>query len=140
IPFPTHELFEEQLPSFDLIVLQNFEFLPYGIAPYLDNIRSYVQGGGGLVMLGGAQSFASGGYTGTPVADVLPVELPPAGLAASRLLDTAPFSPSLTAQGRVHPITALRFEAADNAASWKALPPLHGVNLVERARPGALVL
>jgi hypothetical protein len=31
IPFPTRELFEEQLPSFDVIVLQNFEFLPYGI-------------------------------------------------------------------------------------------------------------
>jgi hypothetical protein len=39
IPFPTRELFEEQLPSFDVIVLQNFEFLPYGIGDYLDNIR-----------------------------------------------------------------------------------------------------
>ena len=55
IPFPTRELFEQQLPSFDLIVLQNFEYLPYGIGDYLENIRSYVEGGGGLAMLGGAR-------------------------------------------------------------------------------------
>ena len=53
IPFPTRELFEQQLPSFDLIILQNFEYLPYGIGDYLENIRSYVEGGGGLAMLGG---------------------------------------------------------------------------------------
>ena len=68
IPFPTRELFEQQLPSFDLIILQDFEYLPYGIGDYLENIRSYVEGGGGLAMLGGAASFTSGGYYGTPVA------------------------------------------------------------------------
>ena len=140
IPFPTHELFEEQLPSFDMIVLQNFDFLPYGIAPYLDNIKDYVKGGGGLVMLGGALSFGAGGYAGTPVADVLPVELPPGHVDLGRQVNVEPFSPQLTEQGRVHPITALRFEAADNAAAWKALPQLTGVNLVERARKDALVL
>jgi hypothetical protein len=72
IPFPTRELFEEQLPSFDVIVLQNFEYLPYGISDYLENIRSYVEGGGGLAMLGGAQSFTSGGYADTPVAAAQP--------------------------------------------------------------------
>jgi uncharacterized membrane protein len=140
IPFPTHELFEEQLPSFDMIVLQNFEFLPYGLAPYLDNIKDYVKGGGGLVMLGGAASFGAGGYAGTPVADVLPVELPPGHTNLEKQLNAEPFTPQLTEQGRVHPITALRFEAADNAAAWKALPQLTGVNLVERARKDALVL
>jgi hypothetical protein len=34
IPFPTKELFEQQLPSFDVIVLQNFEYLPYGIGEF----------------------------------------------------------------------------------------------------------
>ncbi len=140
IPFPTHELFEEQLPSFDMIVLQNFDFLPYGIAPYLDNIKDYVKGGGGLVMLGGALSFGAGGYAGTPVADVLPVELPPGHTNLEKQLSAEPFSPQLTEQGRVHPITALRFETADNLAAWKALPQLTGVNLVERARKDALVL
>jgi uncharacterized membrane protein len=140
IPFPTQELFEEQLPSFDIIVLQNFDFLPYGMAPYLDNIRDYVKGGGGLVMLGGALSFGAGGYAGTPVAEVLPVDLPSSHVGIEKQIDIQPFSPQLTDQGKVHPITALRFEATDNTAAWKALPQLSGVNLVERARKDALVL
>ncbi|HTE53579.1 MAG TPA: glutamine amidotransferase [Kofleriaceae bacterium] len=140
IPFPTQELFEEQLPSFDLIVLQNFNYGDYGIAPYLENIKSYVMGGGGLVMLGGALSFSSGAYAGTPVADVLPLELSSDVGDPLRLLDLGAFSPQLTEQGRVHPITALRFEPTDNAAAWRALPPLQGVNLVKGARRDALVL
>lgn len=140
IPFPTRELFEEQLPSFDLIVLQNFEYLPYGIGDYLDSIRSYVEGGGGLAMLGGAQSFTSGGYYGTPVAAALPVELPSPYRSGAALLDTARFSPVLTPVGAAHPVTALRYEPADNAATWRALPPLEGTNVVVAAKAGAAVL
>ena len=33
IPFPTEELFEQQLRSFDVIILQNFEYGRYGIGP-----------------------------------------------------------------------------------------------------------
>ncbi|GAB4512977.1 MAG: hypothetical protein Tsb0020_31100 [Haliangiales bacterium] len=168
IPFPTQELFQHELPSFDLIVLQNFEFEPYGISAYLENIRSYVEGGGGLVMLGGAQSFSSGGYAGTPVGATLPVELWPRGAVVTPrrerrrgrsggrddgaagaelgdglgggLIDVAEFVPTLTRAGKLHPITALRYEVEDNLATWRALPPLEGVNLVARARPDAVVL
>lgn len=139
IPFPTQELFEQELPSFDVIVLQNFEFGPYGIAPYLDNIRRYAEGGGGLVMLGGAQSFTSGGYFGTPVAAALPVELPDP-LGTRELLDTRMFRPTLTEAGKAHPLTALRYQAADNLATWKELPELEGVNLIGEAKADATVL
>jgi uncharacterized membrane protein len=76
IPFPTDELFGRQLPSFDLIVMQNFNYGPYNMGQYLGAIRDYVQGGGGLAMVGGDLSFGAGGYAGTPVADVLPVTMP----------------------------------------------------------------
>ncbi|HEY5944275.1 MAG TPA: glutamine amidotransferase [Kofleriaceae bacterium] len=139
IPFPTRELFEEQLPSFDVIVLQNFEYLPYGMGDYLENIRSYVEGGGGLAMLGGAQSFTSGGYYGTPVAAALPVELY-GPFDSGPIIDTQKFSPVLTGAGTQHPVTALRYSANDNLAAWKALPPLEGVNLVAGPKPDATVL
>jgi uncharacterized membrane protein len=139
IPFPTRELFEQELPSFDVIVLQNFEYLPYGIGDYLENIRSYVEGGGGLAMLGGAQSFTSGGYYGTPVAAALPVELF-GPFDSGPILDTAKFSPQLTAAGQMHPVTSLRYSATDNLATWKSLPPLEGVNLVAGAKSDATVL
>jgi uncharacterized membrane protein len=139
IPFPTRELFEEQLPSFDVIVLQNFEYLPYGIGDYLENIRSFVDGGGGLVMLGGAQSFTSGGYYGTPVAATLPVDLY-GPFDSGPVLDTQKFSPSLTPAGEMHPVTSLRYSATDNVAAWKALPQLEGVNLIAGAKSDATVL
>ncbi|MGE5182335.1 MAG: glutamine amidotransferase [Acidobacteriota bacterium] len=139
IPFPTRELFEQQLPSFDLIILQNFEYLPYGIGDYLENIRSYVEGGGGLAMLGGAQSFTSGGYYGTPVAAALPVELY-GPFDTGPVIDTGKFQPQLTDAGLQHPVTSLRYAADDNRNTWKQLPPLEGVNLVAGAKPDATVL
>ena len=139
IPFPTRELFEQQLPSFDLIILQNFEYLPYGIGDYLENIRSYVEGGGGLAMLGGALSFTSGGYYGTPVAAALPVELY-GPFDSGPVLDTQPFQPQLTDAGAQHPVTSLRYAADDNRAAWAALPALEGVNLIAGAKQDATVL
>ncbi|HTL34554.1 MAG TPA: glutamine amidotransferase [Kofleriaceae bacterium] len=139
IPFPTRELFEEQLPSFDVIVLQNFEYLPYGIGDYLENIRSFVDGGGGLVMLGGAQSFTSGGYYGTPVAAALPVDLY-GPFDSGPVLDTQKFLPQLTPAGEMHPVTSLRYSGTDNVAAWKALPQLEGVNLIVGAKSDATVL
>jgi uncharacterized membrane protein len=139
IPFPTQELFEQQLPSFDLVILQNFEYLPYGIGDYLENIRSYVEGGGGLAMLGGAQSFTSGGYYGTPVAAALPIELY-GPFDSGPVLDTQPFQPQLTDVGAQHPVTSLRYVAEDNRAAWAKLPALEGVNLIAGAKPDATVL
>jgi hypothetical protein len=56
------------------------------------------------------------------------------------LLDTAAFRPALTEQGKLHPVTALRYESNDNMAAWKDLPELEGVNLVAGAKKDAAVL
>ena len=59
--------------------------------------------GGGLLMLGGRRSFAEGGWAGTPVAEVLPVEFETTGprgeprtvlRASSRCGRRAPARPS----------------------------------------------
>lgn len=139
IPFPTEELFQEQLRSFDLVFLQNFNYGPYGIGAYLGEIKRYVEEGGGLAMIGGDLSFTSGGWADTPVADVLPVELYPDG-PADKLIDLTPFRMQLTPEGRAHPLTALKLDLAQNRARWAALPELDGANVVMRAKPGATVL
>ncbi len=139
IPFPTDELFGHQLPSFDVVFLQNFNYEPYGMGQYLDEIRRYVEGGGALVMTGGDLSFSSGGYSDTAIAEVLPVQLPANSLPlffddipgtvanAPTLVDTHAFNLSLTAEGAAHPITALEFDPAGKSRalakaspSWKA--------------------
>lgn len=139
IPFPTHELFHEQLGSFDLVVLQNFSYGPFGMAQYLQNIKDYVNRGGGLLVLGGDNSFSAGGYARTPIEDVLPVRL---GRAAhpDAAIDLRSFRPQLTDAGARHPITRLEFDPRENQALWEKLPPMHGSNIVQEAKPDAVVL
>ncbi len=137
IPFPTRELFEEQLGSFDLIVFQNFTYRGYQMRQYLPLIREYVREGGGFVMVGGDLSFASGGYAGTPIEDFLPVTLPG---ERTGLIDTERFAPTLTEAGLRHPITRLSLIPEDNTRLWGELPALSGINRVTGVRPGATVL
>lgn len=137
IAFPTDELFNEQLGSFDLVVFQNFTHVPYNMRQYLPNVARYVQGGGGFLMIGGEQSFASGGFAGTEIERILPVRLPP---PSGNLIDRDPFRPTLTDAGQRHPITRLEFEAARNLETWAALPELSGTNIVRGPAPEAVVL
>ncbi len=139
IPFPVQELFEEQLGSFDLVILQNFTFRPYRMRQYLPNLRDYVYGGGGFMMVGGEQSFASGGYAQTEVLDVLPVDLP-GGTAVDSLVDPSDFRPQLTRAGQLHPITRLEFDRGSNQELWETLPEMPGTNIVLEARNDATVL
>jgi uncharacterized membrane protein len=139
IPFPTYEIFEDQLHSFDLVIFQNFNYAPYGVEPYLPGLREYVEQGGAFVMIGGDLSFGAGGYAQTPLQEILPVDLPrQETTAASMTSDT--FKPRLTTEGRGHPITSLLLDAHENEARWAKLPALEGLNLVQRLRPGAVPL
>src|SRR5690606_4952365 len=102
-------------------------------------IREYVNGGGGLVMIGGDLSFQSGGYGSTDVAEVLPVRLP-TSTDPSVIVDEESFRPALTSAEMHHPITRLAHDPRSNRALWESLPVLHGTNVVEEARDGAVVL
>ena len=139
IPFPTQELFEEQLGSFDLVIFQNFTYRPYGMYRYLSHIEDYVNAGGAFMMVGGEQSFSSGGYAGTPISRLLPVQLPGEG-PDEFLIDATPFEPVLTSAGANHPITQLEFAPSENRYRWQDLPDLQGTNIVSQARPEATVL
>ncbi len=137
IPFPTEEIFRDQLKTFDLVIFQNFGFRPYHMAQYLPGLATYVQEGGAFAMLGGEQSFSLGDYAGTPIEDVLPVALLPSSAPGAAM---EPFAPRLTEAGARHPLTALVPGAEPNAQLWNALPKLPGHNLVASVKPGAQVL
>jgi uncharacterized membrane protein len=133
IPFPVDELFTEHLPSFDAVVLQDFDAQPYGLEQYLSNIERYVRGGGGLVMVGGQNSFVAGGYAGTPLASVLPVDLD--GSRDSSGADTSIFGPAWTDEGRAAPLLApLRQLVGDE------LPDMPGANVLGDVRAGGVAL
>jgi uncharacterized membrane protein len=138
IPFPVDELFTEQLPTFDAVVLQDFNAEPYGLSKHLRSLARYVDKGGGLIMVGGPDAFVSGHYEGTPLADVLPVELPRVERERDREsvgVDLAGFAPRFTEAGRTAPVLApLRSLIGED------LPEMPGVDVVGDARPGATVL
>ncbi len=140
IPFPTEELFEKELGSFDLVLLQNFNYGPYGIGIYLPHLKRFVLQGGGLAMIGGDLSFSAGGYSQTQLAHVLPLKLPPRESDPARLISTEDFRPRLTAEGRDHPVLQVGRTRRETTQILAKLPPLSGVNLVRGAAPRATVL
>ncbi|MCC7051911.1 MAG: hypothetical protein IT355_01505 [Gemmatimonadaceae bacterium] len=102
-------------------------------------LREFVgERGGGLLLLGGRASFGEGGYAGTALADVSPVDIEASTRAENdRLVEMKAIA---TAEGLRHP--ALQLSGSDSlvSARWRTLPPLTTVNLLTRAKPGATVL
>jgi uncharacterized membrane protein len=66
-----------QMNAFDAIILANVPRMLFAEAQIADLQRYVREGGGGLVMLGGRDSFGAGIWMDTPVADALPVDLNP---------------------------------------------------------------
>ncbi|MGZ6143186.1 MAG: glutamine amidotransferase, partial [Myxococcales bacterium] len=137
IPFPTQEIFQEQLKTFDLVLFQNFNHRPYRMSQYLDGIAAYVRDGGAFAMIGGDQSFSAGDYAGTPIEEILPVTLFPPGPTS---IDETPVQLKLSDSGRRHPVTELATSGAQNESAWSRLPKLPGLNTIGSLKGGSQVL
>jgi hypothetical protein len=92
--------------------------------------------GGGLLMLGGKDSFVEGGYQRGPVGEMLPVYL-------DRLADAstgAGYRLLLTREGWLQPWIRVRTNELDERTRLAGMPEFLTVNRVERIKPGASVL
>ena len=92
--------------------------------------------GGGLLMTGGANSFGEGGWAGTPVAEVLPIEIERGGGARKFI----PMQVRLTSAGIVHPVTRLANTEQASATRWQTLPQISTANTVGGLKRGATSL
>lgn len=92
--------------------------------------------GGGLLMIGGARAFGEGGYSGTVVADVLPVVLPPGQQPA----ELARLKVRPTRAGAGDAVTQVANTEAESSARWNAMPAVTSVNNLGGVKPGATVL
>ena len=127
IAFPYEQLFSEELENFDVVVFQNFDYAPYfgfRAETLLSNIADYVREGHGFVMIGGDRSFDFGEYAGTPIEEILPIQLGVSGVLSS---DTR-FTPSLTKAGAFHPITQISSIPEENDRIWSNLSKMDGFN------------
>jgi uncharacterized membrane protein len=135
IPFPTDEIFLEELKNFDVIFFDNFSHRSYFNTLYLEKVRDFVRNGGGLAMLGGIRSFDSGGYHESALGEVLPVRLEGKNDFMTGMSYRAVLSPA----GKNHPVTRLSPGSDANQEAWKRLPPLTTLNPVSRSNGEVLL-
>ncbi|MEJ6397425.1 hypothetical protein [Yoonia sp. 208BN28-4] len=115
IAFPTRELFLEKIDEFDLIIFDRYS--RRGILPsaYLDNIRSYVEQGGAVLVSSGPEYGSAESIYRSPLGDILP------GRPTARVFEEA-FTPTLSDIGQRHPVTegleALYPSQDDDVPGW----------------------
>jgi uncharacterized membrane protein len=131
--------------AYDAIVFGNVE-AAFFTPEQLDATSEFVATrGGGLLVLGG-RSFEREGLAGTPLDEVLPVDMSDRRALVSRIsIDAAdaaerPTAVQLTSDGADHPATRLGTSSDDSRRRWAALPSLASLSNVGGPRPGALVL
>ncbi len=132
----------ETLFVYDAIIFGNIEG-DFFSEDQLEMTAEFVsERGGGLLVLG-AQSFAERGLVGTPLEDVLPLELSDRnGVSLTSLESGGPLINRLilTSDGEHHPLMRLTRPVEENRRRWAALPALASSFPLGNARPGAQVL
>jgi uncharacterized membrane protein len=124
----------ERLKGFDVVLLGDMEASYLSGPEYQALVHWLDEKGHSLLVLGGYSSFGPDGFRSTPLADVLPVvfaDKPP-------YQSEEPFT--LELKKADHPIFEVSSDRVKDAAAWRALPPLTGQAVVQRAKPGAEVL
>jgi uncharacterized membrane protein len=120
----------EGFAKFDVIVLGDVEAAALE-AGSLALLREHVENGGGLLTLGGYNAYGSGGYAGTPLAEVIPFEIREGDGQHESEVDL-----DLTPEGRVHPVLS----GLTGYFTARPRPFLKGLSLVRGTKPGAEAL
>ncbi len=102
----------------------------------LDGLANFVLArGGGLILLGGPESFGPGGFAGSPIEPLLPVRIS----VADKQHDER-FALQVTPVGLLHPILRVAAGPKAIAAAWESVPQLDGCNELGAAKPTASLL
>ena len=126
----------EDLYQFHAIIIDDLEaefFSPDQLA-LLERFVS--ERGGGLLMLGGTESFRQGGYEKTPVGRMLPVSLDAAAAGAT----PAGYRLSLTREGWLQPWARLRSTETEEQQRLAELPNFVTLNRAGHVKPGSTVI
>jgi uncharacterized membrane protein len=121
-----------ELAAFDCLILSNVAKESF-TEKQLQWIEQWIgQRGGGLCMIGGENSFASGGWGETPLSAMLPVELLP-GQFDWLGGETVKISPNLPQSP--HPLWKLLSDDKQNRDAALAIPAVSGMNRWTGVRP-----
>jgi uncharacterized membrane protein len=129
----------EDLFAYDAVVLANVES-SHLTREQQEMTRAFVgQRGGGLLVLG-ARSFVKPGLVGTPLEEVLPLQLSNRGDAVLPASSRGMNRVTLTPAGESHPVMQLGAGLGDVRRRWDATPALASTVPLGGPRPGASVL
>ena len=126
----------EDLFRYQAVILDDIE-AAFFTQDQLSLLQQFVsQRGGGLLMMGGKNSFGEGGYARTPIAEMLPVYLD----RSRGDVNTQPLHLKLTREGWLQPWIRVRANEQDEEARLVSMPAFRSLNRVEAIKPGASVL
>lgn len=124
----------EELFKYEALVIDDLES-EFFTAEQMSLVQRFVsKRGGGLLMLGGMESFADGKFARTAIGDLLPVYLD--GKADHSL----ELRLRLTREGWLQPWARLRSSEAEEKARLDELPPFEILNASGSAKPAATVV
>ncbi len=133
--FPTTR---EQLFTYDAVIIGSLEAAELSTAQQ-SALRDFVSlRGGSLLMLGGRQGLADGGWGRSVVAAALPIQLSSRTGVKTFSRERAVVMPSLT--GLRTPWLQLAEGTQANIDAWQSLPELADYQTLGQVKPGALTL
>lgn len=106
--------------------------------------KAVLERGAGLLMIGGHDSFAEGGWDRSPLIDVLPVQMNQRGQLEGAIGNQRQIKFKITEEALLGALFAfpvrLDSDPLKNREWWAKLPPLDGGSRVGNRKPGAMVL
>lgn len=121
--------------QYDALILDDIE-ADFFTADQQQLVRDFVsRRGGGLLMLGGQESFRRGEYDRTPIGEILPVDLYIAATTAQSGVRL-----DLTREGWLQPWVRLRSDEEAEKRRLQAMPAFLTLNPTFQVRPGAQVM
>uniref|UniRef100_A0A7C4QVJ6 Putative glutamine amidotransferase domain-containing protein n=1 Tax=Schlesneria paludicola TaxID=360056 RepID=A0A7C4QVJ6_9PLAN len=126
----------EQLYRYHAVILDDLE-AEFFTAEQLSLLERFVsERGGGLLVLGGQESFRQGNYHKPPLSRLLPVYLD----AVQTAPPAAGYRLALTREGWLQPWARLRSTEAEELLRLRQVPGLLAHNTVSGVKPGASVI
>ena len=123
----------EDLFAYDALILDDIE-ADFFLADQLKLVYDFVsRRGGGLLMMGGQESFRQGDYDRTPIGEMLPIDLS----REMKAPDTA-VRLSLTRDGWLQPWVRVRSDERAEEERLKSMPDFLTLNSAAFVRPGAV--
>jgi len=128
----------KDLFAFDLLVIGDVD-ANYFTGEQRTWVKDFVAEGGGLVVLAG-RLHAPASWLNTPLAEILPVEVPALKFAIDDNKRPGEFKPQLNDFGRRSSILSLADDPAESTRLWGDLPGMYWHYPVTKLRPAAVSL